>query len=110
MVPTNPSQWEGSSNVQLADDIQIARSELRLAPNGSSIAGFYIHGRCVTVDEVKSHYPDIRITEIPRGPNQGPPLTRSTDQPWGRMSFSEDRRTPPCLISIYFTTEPKTGQ
>jgi hypothetical protein len=111
MVPTYSSDWEGSGNVQLADDIQIVRSELRIGDDGSAIARFFVGGRCVTVDEVKIHYPDIRITQIPRGPDQGPPLTWSTDQPWGRMNFQvNDDVTPSCLSSVSFTTEPKTGQ
>jgi hypothetical protein len=107
MVPTYSSEWEGSGKVQLADEIQILRSELRIGDNSSAIAGFFVTGRCVTVDEVKSHYPDVRITQTPRGPKQGPPLTWSTDQSWGELNFQvNDDVTPACLISVYFVTQP----
>jgi hypothetical protein len=102
--PAGENSWESDGTTQFTDDIQAFGSEYRGNPDGTgTIASIYIQGRCVGAQEVKTRYPDVRITQSPRGPGEGPPLTWSADRPWGTIHFSF-KQDPECLHSVIYRT------
>lgn len=84
------SVWTGGT-ITLADGIGISRSELRANSRGEwdehALAIVDLSGSCVTVDEVKRHYPNLQDPR-PSSPHpQQAGIVWSANQPWGRLDF-----------------------
>ncbi|MBU8820753.1 hypothetical protein KL864_33325 [Mycolicibacterium goodii] len=78
-----------SGQIQLGDSVIITSTELRSAPEGQwhdiGLAILTIGGECQNFDLVKTHYPDLKLSEV--SPHAEAPITYSTTQPWGRIGF-----------------------
>lgn len=102
-TPYSSSLYGGA--VSLTADVIVRASELRIAkgePARLGLAVLDIDGRCITVGEVKRHYPDIHISDVPRTVS---PLDRTywtTTGTQGRLSFGFANRRRDCLDGIVF--------
>lgn len=90
--------FEGK-NIQLADQILIRNIELR-ANKDRQTSGFLIidlDGKCISLQQLKSHYRMLEITEVPRGHSLNEATTYTASLSWGTLSFGFKERNPQCL-------------
>lgn len=90
--------------VSLEGNVTITRTDLRLAlkPDDPGLLLLEIAGDCITLDQLRPHYPDLRISGNPRGRSLDEHTIYSIDQAWGRLSFGFKVRNPDCLDMIGF--------
>lgn len=89
-------------NVPLADDIFIQKVELRQNSNrpGSGLVLLDVSGRCISVEQLKTKYKMLEITEFPRGRSLDETTTYTSHFPWGAISFGFKEKNPECLSWI----------
>lgn len=88
----------------LADEVRLDAVELRAGASNPE-SGFLlvaVSGRCVSVEEVRGRYPEVRITGHPRGRSLEEKTVYSTDFDWGRLSFGFKESNRRCLASLTF--------
>ncbi|WP_197326633.1 hypothetical protein [Ralstonia solanacearum] len=93
--------------VVLEGNGRIALVDLRLGMEAGD-PGFMVlnlDGGCISLDAVRAHYRDLRITDTPRGHSLDEVTSHSASLPWGELSFSFKERNPNCLSSVAF--DPK---
>ncbi|WP_240158970.1 hypothetical protein [Burkholderia sp. Ax-1724] len=94
--------------VNLTDGAVISNVDLRIRRKAGH-PGFLVlnmKGRCVSLDEVRSHYSDLKLTYPPRPDSTYAFTGYSTFPSWGRLSFSFLERNPNCLSSLSFDPKP----
>jgi len=98
----NFSFYEGES-LGLDDQIEIRMIDLRVRHTDETdgMAGLLGIRRaaCITVDEVRAHYPDI-MPVPPRGHMLVDADFYSVRKPWGLLTFGFADRAHPCLASV----------
>lgn len=95
--------WMGG-HAKLQDGVEIGNVDLRVKKVGPH-PGFLVlglAGNCVTLSEVRSHYPDMKMTESPRGRSLDDTTAYTSQLAWGSLSFSFSERKPECVSSIAF--------
>lgn len=60
----------------------------------------------LTLAEVRRHYPELRITDAPRGRSPDEVTSHSAFLPWGKLSFSFPVRQPDCVSRIALDPAP----
>ena len=96
-------------NIQLADQVIVQTVDLRVNHNRPT-PGFLvldIDGACISLEHVRTHYGNLKITGIPRGQSLEEATAHTSELAWGSMSFGFKERNPKCLSWIAF--EPKTS-
>ncbi|MFP5394105.1 MAG: hypothetical protein ACLGI6_21620 [Gammaproteobacteria bacterium] len=95
--------FKSQRDIQLKD-VKVTLIDLRV--NRDNIhPGFLVlrvGDGCVPVADVRQRYPDIRITDVPRGRSLDEVTSYSVHQPWGKLSFSFKVRSPDCLAGVSF--------
>ena len=97
-------QFLEGSPVPLSDGARIARLDLRIRREAGH-PGFLVlelEGRCVSLDEVREHYPTLRLVGLPRGRSLDESTTHAATTAWGQLSFGFKERHPACLASVAF--------
>jgi len=86
----------------LADQINIEAIDLRvrLMNEAQGLIALEISGFCVTLEQVRVHYPDLVLTDIPRGRSLDEKTYWTAYLPWGELSFGFKERNPDCLASV----------
>ncbi|ELY4128882.1 hypothetical protein ACU9IM_003994 [Cronobacter malonaticus] len=84
--------------------------ELRLSRDPQEKTLLFIshwQGRCLTLNDVKQHYPELTITDTPRGHSQNEVTSYTT--PAGAsgeaVTFSFSAKTPDCLNDVIISRE-----
>jgi len=92
----------------LADQINIEVIDLRvrLMNEAQGLIALEIAGVCVTLEQVRAHYPDLVFTDIPRGRSLDEKTYWTTYLPWGELSFGFKERNPDCLASVVIDRAP----
>jgi len=97
------SSYDGE-RLLLPDQINIAAVLLRVRNEDEArgMVSLYLDpsGACVTLDDVHGHFPDVVITDHPRGHSLDEQTYWSIQQPWGELSFGFKERNPDCLASV----------
>jgi hypothetical protein len=94
-------------NVMLAEECRIAKVDLRLSEEAND-PGFMvldIDSACITLQQVRQHYPALEITQTPRGHSLDEATAHSAKLKWGKLSFGFKEREPECLAYVAF--DPK---
>jgi hypothetical protein len=60
---------------------------------------------CFTRERIKKTYPDLSLTDVPRGRSMEEEAYFSSSQLWGRLSFGFKEKRRDCLSSIVFIPE-----
>jgi len=97
-------QFYKSNRIELGDGVEISNVDLRIKRHGPH-PGFMvldINGTCIKLDQVRSHYGEMQITDMPRGHSLDEVTSYTAKRPWGELSFSFAERNPVCLASIAF--------
>ncbi|MED5641833.1 hypothetical protein VZ119_04755 [Enterobacter bugandensis] len=76
LVQKNPEVKDRYTSVPftLSDGTRISDLDVRLWGNGDnsvSLVSFVIEQPCITLEQVKTHFPDVKISNIPRGNTAG---------------------------------------
>ena len=89
---------------KLSEGAIISNIDLRLRLNseGQGFLVLEIGGACVTIDQIKAHYENLRITGSPRGGSLNAQTYYSKTLPWGELSFGIKEENPRCLFSVIF--------
>ncbi|QCH23426.1 hypothetical protein DSM43276_01685 [Mycobacteroides salmoniphilum] len=94
---------------KLADDVNIIRGELRTGDNGWSKYSYYaidLGGRCISLDEVKAHFPDVHVTAGPTGHSRDEKTVYTSVQSWGITHLGFREKNPNCMTDITIRSEP----
>jgi hypothetical protein len=97
-------QFYKSRRIELGGGVEISNVDLRIKRNGPH-PGFMvwdISGTCIKLAQVRSHYGEMQITDMPRGHSLDEETSYSTMRTWGKLSFGFAERNPDCLASIAF--------
>ncbi|WP_241017006.1 hypothetical protein [Paraburkholderia sp. Ac-20342] len=100
-------QFYTGSPVRLADGITISNVDLRIRhrPGHPGFLVLNLGGSCTTLDAVREHYRDLRITEHPHGHSLDEATSYSAFLEWGKLSFGFLERNRNCLA--YVVLNPK---
>ncbi len=101
---------QNERTVVLAGGERINKIDLRLGTEEGD-PGFLaldIDGDCIGIEAVRSHYGEVKITDVPRGRSLDEATTHSTVLPWGKLSFGFKERNPDCLA--YVVLNPKKAE
>jgi len=92
------------SGFSLADELSLESIELRIQPSNSGFGLLVLElsGRCVSIGEIRQHYPEVRITQVPRGRSKNERTVHSIDLAWGRLSFGFRESNRDCLANVGF--------
>lgn len=96
--------------VKLADGLLISAIELRLSKEQQDMRPmliFSLLNQCITIDSVKEHYHDLKMTDYPRGRSENEVTSFSTpaDTNGKKISFSFTVKDPDCLARVVITAD-----
>jgi hypothetical protein len=99
--------FESPRAIELADDGNIATLDLRLSPDnkGAGLLLLALNGVCIGVDQVHARYPNLVVTDLPRGRSAQEVTTFTASLPWGTLAFGYRERIPGRLA--YLTIDPE---
>lgn len=88
--------------VDLADRIDIDKVELRvsLTDEARGLVLLRLGGACLPIEEVRARFPDLSLSNQPRGRSLDEEAGYATARPWGRLSFGFKERNPRCLATV----------
>ena len=93
-----------SAPIQLTEGLVISGVDLRIKREGGH-PGFLVlavEGACITPAQLREHYKELQITQVPRGRSLEEETTFTQTLPWGKLSFGFKERNRDCLASIVF--------
>lgn len=100
-----------ADDIKLADGTNITAIELRLSKDNNGMAPLLnfspSSGQCITLDTVKKHYPQLTLTDYPRGrsENEVTSYTARKDMNGQKVSFSFTVKNPHCLGSVVISAD-----
>jgi hypothetical protein len=88
--------------LRLAEQVEIKSVQLRtsLADDRNGLVILELAGACLPIDEVRAHYPEVKISAAPQGHSLDERTSYSTQQPWGRLSFEFKQRNQKCVAAV----------
>jgi len=94
----------------LADATKISDIDLRLSKDNRSMAPFLLFsysGRCITLNDIKSQYHTLVLTDYPRdrSENEVSSYTTSADSHGQNITFSFSVKTSDCLSLVSITSD-----
>jgi hypothetical protein len=92
-----------ADDIKLADGTNITAIELRLSKDNDGMAPLLnfspSSGQCITLDTVKKRYPQLRLTDYPRGRSgERSDQLYSPKMNGQKVSFSFTVKNPHCLV------------
>lgn len=99
-----------ADDFKLDDGTNITAISLRLSKVNGGMApllNFSPSGQCITLDAVKKRYPQLVLTDYPRGrsENEVTSYTAPEDMNGQKVSFSFTVKKPDCLGSVVISAE-----
>ena len=99
-----------ADDFKLDDGTNITAISLRLSKDNGGMApllNFSPSGQCITLDAVKKRYPQLVLTDYPRGrsENEVTSYTAPEDMNGQKVSFSFTVKKPDCLGSVVISAE-----
>lgn len=99
-----------ADDFKLDDGTSITEIGLRLSKDNGGMApllNFSPSGQCITLDAVKKRYPQLVLTDYPRGrsENEVTSYTAPEDMNGQKVSFSFTVKKPDCLGSVVISAE-----
>lgn len=103
--PSNQSfRFYKSDRIALQDGVVISSVDWRIKIRGKhpGLLGIDLQGHCITLDEVRRHYPLLEITDAPRGRSMDEETVYTAMLPWGELSFGFKEKARNCLAGVGF--------
>ncbi|HHA1913552.1 TPA: hypothetical protein ACOEDZ_000051 [Enterobacter asburiae] len=99
-----------ADDFKLDDGTSITEIGLRLSKYNGDMApllNFSPSGQCITLDTVKKHYPQLTLTDYPRGRSESEvtSYTAPKDMNGQKVSFSFTVKNPDCLGSVVISAK-----
>jgi hypothetical protein len=93
-----------SPSISLAEGVVIFEIDLRIKKEGGhpGFLGAEIIGTCITLDQIRARYDQLKVVGHPRGKSLDEKTVYSQVMPWGNLSFGFRERNPDCLASVGF--------
>jgi hypothetical protein len=93
--------WTGHP-IRLGDGSQLGELDLRLSKLEAKkgFLAFQVTGRCVSPAELRERYPDLELTDVPRGRSHDEETSFSVVSGGVRLGFGFKERNPDCLSSV----------
>jgi len=90
--------------IDLENGVSVSNIDLRIKKDGKrpSFISLNLSGTCISWEEVKLHYKNIKITGLPKGGSLDEEVSYSDFRPWGKLSFGFKERNPACLAGVAF--------
>lgn len=94
--------FHDGGRLDLADKIVVEKVELRtsLKDGANGMVVLSLGGMCLTIDQVRAHFPAVALAGFPRGRSLDEETTYTTLQGWGQLSFGFKERKPECLATV----------
>ena len=94
-----------ANSIKLEDDAKMTDIELRVSKSPRGIAPFLSFssvGRCTTLDDVRKHYPGVKLSDYPRGQSENEVTSYSSppDVDGQVITFSFAVKNPDCLSKV----------
>ncbi|MGK9176042.1 hypothetical protein KXR87_22995 [Yokenella regensburgei] len=104
------TQFYQAATVELKDGSTVADIDVRLSKDRSGqgpFLSFIWFGHCISLDTVKKHYPELQITDVPRGRsvNEVTSHTTPADKQGQEITFSFTESQPDCLHSVVISSK-----
>jgi len=95
-------QFFKAGHVSLAEGVELSEVELRLKRGGGhpGLLVLQLEGRCVNLDQVRTHFSKLEITDVPRGRSSDEETTHTAKLAWADVSFGFAERNPKCVATI----------
>lgn len=96
-----------SAGPQLNNNLRIANIDFRVPTPGASPRGSFLvlslEGKgCITLEDVKQHYADLTLSQVPHGHSlEEETGYRTTFNHW-KLAFGFKEKRPECLASVVF--------
>ncbi|ENO0284730.1 TPA: hypothetical protein QCJ39_001369 [Enterobacter asburiae] len=107
LIKKNPEMKDRYTSVAftLSDGTRISDVDVRLWGNEDdsvSLVSFVIEQPCITLDQVKAHFPDVKLSNIPRGNTAGQSVgyRTATDERGLAWAFSFPVMNQECLNRV----------
>lgn len=88
------------------DGLFVARVSLALMPGGgfgkNSGLSIELGGRCIGLDEIRSHFGELTIVQHPRGRSLQETTVYAAAMQWGELSFAFKEENRNCLFRVSF--------
>jgi len=91
-----------ATGVLLADGAEITHVELRTSLQSAErgLVVLNVSGACIDKDLMRQHYPDVALSNVPRGRSMNEQTGFATQQPWGKLSFGFKESNRDCLARV----------
>lgn len=91
---------------ELNDGLSIVRVSLVTAPSlnfdEKSALAIELAGKCITIHDVRQKFPELTITQAPRGGSLQETTVWRSLRDWGSVSFAFKEENPTCLFRVTF--------
>lgn len=107
-----PFSFYRAGPLELVDKTLIEEVDLRVGNGenaGKSLLGLSISGASPTREDVRARFPDLQVTQMPRGHSLEEKMYFTSIRSWGELSFGFKEGAPDALASIVFEPKPRTG-
>jgi len=99
-----------ASSIKLEDDAKITDIELRVSKSSGDVAPFLSFspdGKCTTLNDVRKHYPGVKLSDYPRGQSENEVTSYSSppDMDGQVITFSFAVKNPDCLSKVIITAK-----
>ncbi|MFE3543422.1 hypothetical protein ACFXK0_10640 [Nocardia sp. NPDC059177] len=95
-----------STGPATVDGVTVAEVGTVTRPDGEWVFSYFdiAPSPCIGLDELKSHYSDVALTDVPRGHSPEEQYVWTSQQPWGALNFGFRERDY-CLVGVSLHTE-----
>ena len=99
-----------ASSIKLEDDAKITDIELRVSKSSGDVAPFLSFSpdsKCTTLNDVRKHYPGVKLSDYPRGQSENEVTSYSSppDMDGQVITFSFAVKNPDCLSKVIITAK-----
>lgn len=104
------TSFQAEHAIPLQQDLQITAVDLRQSLEKSTPAFLALHlgGGCVTLAQVREHFGQLTLAQVPRGRSFDETTAYNTSYAWGTLWFSFKVSRPDCLATIALHPKPKS--
>lgn len=98
-------QFFAGQELALAGNSSIVKIDLRLPRDTNDRSGLLVlnlDGECISLQQVKRQFPDLALTDMPRGDSPEQATTFTASNAWGEVSFGFQQKKPDCLGYLVF--------
>ena len=92
-------------DVPMTNSINVVESEIRLDREDESkvaLAILVIEGKCITRQEVQTHYPTVKLTDTPSSPAPNAKAYWTAYGDWGMIAFGFPNKNEKCVGNVVF--------